>query len=184
MGTKCAGCNGCGSSPRPGSARVTGGVVCGICGETEASRRILVEGTVLNVCVTCAKFGEEVRTPQEAQRKQASGEEEAEDVEHEIVPDCGHLVRIARERMELTQPALGKLVNEKESVILRVEGGKMVPDLKTARKLERALKIRLVLEPAEVKSATSAESRKVAADASGKKGKNADLTLGDVVKVK
>lgn len=182
MRTKCAGCSGCGTSPRPGSARVTGGVVCGICGETEATRKVLVEGTVLNVCVSCAKFGEEVRTPQEARRKQASGSEEEDEVEHEIVPDFGKLIRLVREKMELTQPAFGKLVNEKESVILRMESGKMVPDLKTARKLERALKLKLVLEPAEVKAA-AAGGKKAAAAGAEKKGK-AGLTLGDVVKVK
>ncbi len=83
----------------------------------------------------------------------------------------------------MTQPAFGKLVNEKESVILRMESGKMVPDLKTARKLERALKLKLVLEPAEVKAAASAGSKKAAAAGAEKKGK-VGLTLGDVVKVK
>lgn len=155
------------------------GAVCGICGEAEATRRVLVEGAVLPACVNCAKFGEEVRTPQDAKRKLASGAEEAEEVEHEIVPDFGRLVRIARERIELTQPALGKLVNEKESVILRIESGKMTPDLKTARKLERALKIKLVLEPAEV---AAAKAVKPAAKNDDKKKQ--DLTLGDVVKVK
>ncbi len=180
MGMKCAGCGGCGTSPRPGSARVTGGIVCGICGETEATRKVLVEGTLLNVCAGCAKFGEEVRTPQEAKRKLVSrAEEEKDEVEQEIVSDFGRLVRIAREKLGLTQPALGKLVNEKESVILRMESGKMTPDLKTARKLERALKIRLVLEPAEVKAAA-----KAAKPAAKKDEKKQDLTLGDVVKVK
>lgn len=184
MGTRCAGCSGCGTSPRPGSSRVTGGVVCGICGETEATRKILVEGTVLNVCVTCAKFGEEVRTPQEAKRKQGGGSEEEDEVEHEIVPDFGKLIRLARERLELSQPAFGKLVNEKESVILRMESGKMVPDLKTARKLERALKLKLVLEPAEVKAAAAGGKKAATAAAGAEKKGKAGLTLGDVVKVK
>lgn len=154
------------------------GAVCGICGEVEATRRVLVEGAVLNVCVNCAKFGEEVRTQQETKKKLMAGAEEEREVEHDIVPDFGRLVRIARERMELTQPALGKLVNEKESVILRIESGKMTPDLKTARKLERALKIKLVLEPAEVAAA------KAVKPATKNDEKKQDLTLGDVVKVK
>lgn len=156
-----------------------GVVVCGICGEAEATRRVLVEGAVLNVCVNCAKFGEEVRTPQETKKKLMAGAEEEGEVEHDIVTDFSRLVRLARERLNLTQPELGKLVNEKESVILRIESGKMGPDLKTARKLERALKIKLVLEPAEVAAAKQASK-----PATKKDEKKQDLTLGDVVKVK
>ncbi len=63
-----------------------------------------------------------------------------------IVPDYASIIRKARESLGLTQEQLGRLINEKPSVIRRIESGAMVPTPVIARKLERALKIRLIQE--------------------------------------
>jgi putative transcription factor len=64
----------------------------------------------------------------------------------EIVDDYSSKVRKNRERLGLTQDQLGSKVNEKGSVISRIESGHMEPDLKMAKKLGRFLGISLLEE--------------------------------------
>jgi ribosome-binding protein aMBF1 (putative translation factor) len=61
--------------------------------------------------------------------------------ELEVDPDYASIVRHARERMGLTQEALGRAINEKPSVISHVESKKLMPDPILARKLMHHLKV-------------------------------------------
>lgn len=65
----------------------------------------------------------------------------------EIVDDCAVLVRKNRERLGLTQDQLGAKINEKGSVISRIESAHMEPDMRMAKKLERFLGVKLFEEP-------------------------------------
>jgi putative transcription factor len=64
----------------------------------------------------------------------------------EVVDDYAVLVRKNREKKELTQDQLGEKINEKGSVISRIESGHMAPDIKIAKKLERFFSINLLEE--------------------------------------
>ena len=66
----------------------------------------------------------------------------------DLVEDFGEIVRTARVKMGLTQEDLAKQLNEKLTVIKKIESGEFRPPLSLARKLERFLKVRL-LEPVE-----------------------------------
>lgn len=144
-------------------------MLCEICGETMAEKKIFVEGTVLNVCEECSKFGSEIRKMPQPVRKVLAREEEVES----IVADFARLVRSSREKLGLTQGQLGKKVNEKESVMVRIENGKMQPPISTAKKLESFLGIKLV-----EKESSAETSKKETA------GKEEGVTLGDIVKIK
>ena len=61
-----------------------------------------------------------------------------------VVSDYSTVIRQARERMGLTQSDLAKMIGEKESIIRRLESGRMSPTLDLARKLEKALKVKLI----------------------------------------
>jgi putative transcription factor len=63
----------------------------------------------------------------------------------EITPDFARLVKEARERMNLTQKELGQKVGERTSTISLLERGKLKPSIPMARKLERTLKIVLLV---------------------------------------
>ena len=65
----------------------------------------------------------------------------------ELVPDFGTRIRQAREAKRLSHEDLGRKINEKISVIRKLEGHKMKPDNKLAGKLEHALKIKLLVPP-------------------------------------
>jgi putative transcription factor len=68
----------------------------------------------------------------------------------EIDPDSGLLVREARERLGLSQEALGRMINEKPSLIRLIETKRLKPDMILARKLMHQLKINLVVPSSEL----------------------------------
>jgi putative transcription factor len=158
------------------------GVLCEICGKgTQFLKVILVEGSELNACTECAKFGVE-RSPRpkvssapvhvsealEKREKRGQPRDVLENMTEELVPDFAHLIRKARERLGWTPEILGQKLNEKKSVVLKLESGQMQPDDALIRKLERILSIKLKDKP------TMASAPK----ASGSRG----LTLGDFIK--
>jgi putative transcription factor len=159
-------------------------MICELCGkETERTRTIYIEGTKLNVCAECARFGDpETRDegkigpkPQIVQRlerrerrmrsKDVYGQEES----LELAEDYPQRIRQARMSRDWKQETLASKINEKKSVINKLESGDMRPNDELVAKLERTLGIKLKekisLAKPEVKQAYS-------------KG----LTLGDFVK--
>lgn len=80
----------------------------------------------------------------------------ARDIEQEfdIDPDYALTVRHAREKLGLTQEALGRMINVKPSVIHHVETGKMKPDLFLARTLMHYLKVNLLISNDELDPST------------------------------
>ena len=141
-------------------------MLCEMCGkETLVTSRVRVEGTVLHVCPECARFGEPLDPPpappvarSSEGRPRPSGPlprplgggrrlEERDlytDIgELELAPDWGKKVRVAREARAWTPEDLGKRLNEKKSVVLKIESGSFHPPDTLVRKLERLLQVRL-----------------------------------------
>ena len=134
---------------------------CELCGK-QAKAQARVEGIVVRVCVSCAKLGTPVVI---AVEKPVRRERPIEVPQLRV--DVAQLVKNAREEQGLSREALAHKLQEKASIIERVEHG-MTPDARLAKKLEEALGIRL--------GYVAAEDRLPAA-------KEAELTLGDVVEV-
>jgi len=63
----------------------------------------------------------------------------------ELVEDFGELVRKARIKLGLTQQDLAAQLNEKLTVIKKIEAGQFRPSIQLARKLEKFLKIQLLV---------------------------------------
>jgi len=95
--------------------------------------------------------------------------------ELELVEGFGELVREARIRLGLTQEDLAKQLNEKVAVIKKIESEQFRPSIDLARKLEKALKIR-ILAPAEEELESV---RKFMA-----RGAEKGISLGDLLKKK
>jgi putative transcription factor len=75
--------------------------------------------------------------------------------ELEVDPEYNSIVRLARERLGLTQEALGRAINVKPSVISHVETKKMKPDLILARTLMHYLKVELLVPSSDLESTLS-----------------------------
>jgi len=125
---------------------------CEICGKRIEGkpRKVMVDGSILEVCATCVDLGE--REIKSTARKLNISEQvhtnigkirKTELEEIEIVPDYPSIVKKAREKMGLSQDDLAQKLNEKASVIRLIESGKMKPSIVMGRKLERYLKVNL-----------------------------------------
>ena len=159
-------------------------LLCEVCGkQTGMLRVVLIEGSELNACPECARFGVE-RSPRpkrvtdapvhvtealEKREKRAQARDVFQEMSEELVPDFAQRIRRARERQNWTPEDLGKKLNEKKSVILKLEAGQMRPDEALIRKLERCLNIKLKERPTAVMAPRS----------TGQRG----LTLGDLIRI-
>ena len=66
------------------------------------------------------------------------------DTSQEMAEDYGEIIRQAREKLGLSVEDLGMKINEKASVLRKIEIGKILPDNLLASKLERIMKIKLL----------------------------------------
>ena len=150
---------------------------CEMCGAETSLFKALIEGTELKVCSNCAKFGKikgKVRQPETSKKaKKEIKEEEEPEVIETIVPGYSGRVKKARESAGLKQEELAKKLNEKESIIHKIETGHYEPDIALAKKLERFFKIALVEEQKVEKQ----EKQKTAFSAEG-------FTIGDIIKLR
>ena len=153
---------------------------CDLCGKVEENLyRALIENVELNVCKECSKFGkvlapvkryspkEQHKMIQSAQEKSAQKEEKVE----LLVENYAELIKKKRELMGLSQKDFANKINEKESLIHKIETGNFEPGLALAKKLERILGVKLTEQH---------EERHGAA----KRKKDDVFTLGDFIKDK
>lgn len=155
-------------------------MICEMCGKkTSSLKAILIEGSMLNVCGNCARFGKPVKpeiaaTPVEiAQRlelrdRRFRTKNVFENIENELVDDYARKIRDARTKMNLTPEELGKRINEKKTIITKIESGSMKPDENLIKKLEITLNIKLT---------EKTKTEKVETKRTG-----GALTIGDLIK--
>ncbi|MEK6967981.1 MAG: multiprotein bridging factor aMBF1 [Nanoarchaeota archaeon] len=143
---------------------------CEVCGAKEAIFKANIEGTVLTCCQKCSKLGKQVSNIQQKNivlKKSITKEEPAE----EVIEDYGHYIKTAREKCGLSQSEISEKINERESLIQRIESEKALPSIALAKKLERFLGIKLV-------EIVQASKVNLASD------KPFSLTIGDSVRVR
>ncbi len=140
---------------------------CELCGKPAGrTKKVLVEGSTLQVCERCAKHGEEVFSSKGGAKKEdilarinkrrdqpySSTRQESE---KELALDYPEKISNARIERGMTQEELAKTVMEKKSVIAKVEHGDLYPSDELTKKLESALEIDLfevIAEVAPIKS--------------------------------
>lgn len=159
---------------------------CEICGKELGEHHTLkvkIDGTLMTVCENCSKFGTIQKEPPKpkkpvnkiqnnAPRRPPSNYRRRDDLVDELVEDYNILIRESREKKNWSREKLAAEIYEKASVVNRIESGKMTPDTKLIKKLEKTLNIKLLekyddmgLEDFKNKSSTG-------------------FTLGDMVKIK
>jgi putative transcription factor len=163
-------------------------MVCEMCGkEVTFCKKVVIEGVLLEVCTECAKFGTEGEKGQttsagpkpiieqrlERREKRFTPKDVySEGGTEELVEDYAARVRNARSRIGMTQKDLAMKLNEKQTIISKVESGTMRPDEKLIRKLQKELGIVL-------KERTPGEvTARATSSAPG------TLTLADLIKTK
>ena len=108
----------------------------------------------LRVCAKCAKGKKVMSRPASARGGYASSrsaapkpQQKVKEEDLEVVENYGGIIKKARETMGIPIKVLGEMINEKETLLLRLEEQKTLPSIGLARKLERALKIKLLEQP-------------------------------------
>jgi len=131
-------------------------LTCEICGRPITTvSRVVIDGAVLRVCQNCAGKGTSLGSPPPKPIPFRIGpvnpvhRDSIAEPELEIDSDYNVIVKRAREKMGLTQEALGRAINEKPSVISHVESKKLKPDPILARKLMHHLRVNLFVSNSE-----------------------------------
>ena len=159
-----------------------------MCGKEEASLLpVRIEGTILSVCRDCARFGDnvkaggkqgttvepsliQVRLQNRERRMKTKDVYEGGEESFEMALDYPKRIKEAREKMGWKQEELAAKMNERESIIHKLESGTMHPDDALIRKVEKTLDIKIK------EKVTIAAVEK----STGKKG----MTLEDFIKKK
>ncbi len=158
---------------------------CEVCGRKihGVPVRALIEGAKLTVCIECSKHGRIIREEieQKAPKKSLSHmlffqrkklPQAKVDTTQEIVEDYDSKIRRTREKLGLSHEELGKKINEKASVISKLETRRMTPNNLLVTKLEHVLKIKLLVPIREEKILPGFP-----------KSPNREKTLGDLIKM-
>lgn len=128
---------------------------CEICGSEIKgnSIRVTVEGTVLDVCGKCARYGKPTDKWTPVSRKMAPTEKviitrkpkrDAFDrFEDEILPDYAQIIKKGRESQGLTIEELAAKMMEKSTLLKKIEREELVPEDTIRKKLETTLNIKL-----------------------------------------
>jgi putative transcription factor len=154
---------------------------CEMCGAKDQLFKTEIEGTEMNLCKNCSKFGKvisAVRIPPKPKKSARHEEEKIEimqrtpqEITEEIIENYPELISTKRQKLNLKQKELAIKMAEKESIIQKVEAGQFKPSIPLARKFERALGIKLIEEHIEEhKQAFRAKSEK--------------MTIGDFMYIK
>ena len=130
---------------------------CEICGKPVSETnptRAKIEGSVVVVCKECAKLGTIQKAPpkpkfQKNKRRKKSTQQKKtyrnDEPTEELIEDYNTAVRNARESKNWSREDLGKKINERVSVINRIESGKMTPDNKLTKKLDYLKKLMMLI---------------------------------------
>jgi len=125
---------------------------CSICGKNLPKlSKIELEGTIVGVCDRCVKFGKVVEEKVDYQQiKRYVSFKPSIENENKIVPRYGDLIRKNREVRGLTRTDFANRINERESVIKRIENEQMNPSDELMKRIENFLGIKLTEEYEEI----------------------------------
>jgi putative transcription factor len=150
---------------------------CELCGRQAAEKKkIIVDGTVFNVCIACSKHGKPYVPAQVSSSSSSSSSSSAKKKkpvakiqqqkkiitmvdETMIDPDFARLIREARMKMGLTHEQLGMKMSEKAQILKKFETGALKPDELFAKKLERYLGIKLYVSISNNNSSSSDDEK-------------------------
>ena len=146
---------------------------CELCGkDTDSLKKAKIEGATLKVCDSCAEMGETVKTQSKTRKKKKKKRTKRKKRDTKtLASDYGERVKNARENEKLSISEVSDDLNEKESVIKKIENQDLKPDKSLAGKLAKKFGIELYVNP-EV------------SDVDTDSGDTRSATLGDVAEVK
>jgi len=136
-------------------------VQCEMCGkEVVSPKDMKIEGAVLRLCQGCSRFGIEIGNtktksvetkyqiePRRDTNKQVGFKKQKRRMYNQMKEmdlEFNEKIRQGREERGLSQVELAKNLNERASLIKKLERGEVLPTEKVRKKLEKYLKINLL----------------------------------------
>jgi len=147
-----------------------------MCGKEAELYTATIEGITLKVCKQCARHGKIISKakpkiiPRKIKKTPLQEPAETELVEV-VLNDYAKRIRDARKKSGMTQKEFAKKINEKESLLHKIETGSFRPSIPLAKKLEKILGIKLTEKREEEKIILP------------KTKKGGALTIGDILKI-
>ena len=149
---------------------------CELCGKNPGAFHCEVEGTMMNVCTACSKFGKVKGSSNVRIVVKEKPSFVTREPVYVFIPGFGSRVKNARERMKLTQEEFAKKLNERESMLHQIESEHFKPGVELAKKLEHLLHIQILEEVSEKETHMDEKSKKSAS--------SGPLTIGDMLNVR
>ena len=155
-------------------------MLCDLCGKQGELFKAKVEESVLTVCKNCSKYGKVLGYAASFAQKgsqptkstmQAAQKPVINEPEEFILANYSELIRTKRQQLKLNQEDFAKLLNEKLSILHKIETSNFEMNIDQAKKFEKILHIKLVevfKEP----------------DMKIQEQKKQGFTLGDFIKIK
>ena len=146
---------------------------CQLCGrDVDSLKKAKIEGATLKVCDSCADMGETVETKskKKKKRKKKKSRTSSKRSSEVLTSNYGEMIKNAREEEKLSIKEVADSLNEKESVIKKIEGEDLKPEKSLASKLEKKFGIELYVNPS-------------VSDVETDSGDERNATLGDVAEV-
>jgi len=151
---------------------------CEVCGKEIRGKgfKVIIEGSEVTVCARCRDLGVAKPVSMVSQRgvkkvilKKKSSPSKIEFIE-ELIDDYHLIIKREREKRGWSQKDLAKKIQEKESLIRKIENAEITPEPEVVEKLEKLFNIKLREKVPEVKIDL--------------KKSNLTPTLGDIVVIK
>jgi putative transcription factor len=124
---------------------------CELCGRsvTDGKRSVVIDNSVMNVCMACSKRGKPYVPTSQGKTKVANtsivprGKSQRIQLIDDTIldPEYPRLIKEARIKLGLSHEQLGIKMNEKAILLRRFETGALKPDEAFSKKLERYLGI-------------------------------------------
>lgn len=153
---------------------------CEMCGADSETLKANVEGTIMNVCRNCSKYGKviSINKPPVSYKKSKTNSREPVKNDNEekiemVIKNFAEKIKNVRENMKLDQEKFAEKINEKKSIIHKIETAEMKPSIELAKKLEKILNIKLIETYSE--KGTGVETQK---------SSSGPMTIGDLINIK
>jgi putative transcription factor len=131
---------------------------CPICGSIiwGKGQKVLLEGAKITVCYNCAQHGTKIqKAPKSSQVKKSFSYNKRQTLKRkvvksqfiediELIPDYAKKIRKKRNSLGLNQDQFAHKLNEKPSLIRRIEAGKVEPTIQLAKKIEDVYNIKIL----------------------------------------
>ncbi|MFT4312391.1 MAG: helix-turn-helix domain-containing protein [Candidatus Woesearchaeota archaeon] len=120
---------------------------CEMCSSDGQLTPRIIEGVELQLCPKCKHYGLPPAQKKQPFRKKSPASRYQQDETYEfITPKAGQLIKAEREKRNLKQIDLSRMLNIKESVIHQVESGHAKPTFADAKIFEQGLGVKLIFK--------------------------------------